>query len=255
MRNTSYLSKILLTASLFTAYSHINAQDAIIKYYDADWAVTSKEKAVYYNEYIKEGSNYKCISYWVKTNIIQGRAVFPDTVTKKPIGVAVSYYKNGNLEDSVEYDNTGNTKDAYHYYENKQLAAHYYLPANQKEAVIEGFDENGKKIKNYVYAREAEFKGGDKAWRSYIQKNVSTDFYNVKGEGETRVTVLVQFVVDENGYAVRPKVLSSSGITAVDRDAVRVISNSPQWNNALLYNKPVKAYRIQPFTYVLTAKK
>lgn len=255
MRNSNCLFKILLTTFLLPAYICTHAQNAIIKYYDADWAETSKEKAVYYNEYIKEGSNYKCISYWVKTNAIQGRAFFPDTVTKKPIGTAVSYYKNGNLEDSVVYDDAGNTKDAYHYYENKQLAAHYYVPANEKEGVKEGFDESGKKIKNYVYAREAEFKGGDKAWRSYIQKNVSTDLYNTKGAGEATVSVSVQFVIDENGYAIRPKVISSSGISAVDRDAIRVISNSPQWNNALLYNKPIKVYRVQPFTYVLAAKK
>src|SRR5688572_4593749 len=99
MRYINYLPKIFVTVFLFAAGIHAGAQDPIIRYYDADWAKTSQEKAVYYNEYIKEGSNYKCISYWIKTNAIQGRAIYPDTISKKPIGVAVSYYKNGSLED------------------------------------------------------------------------------------------------------------------------------------------------------------
>ena len=243
--------KCFFTTFMMVAFIHGNAQDSIVKYYDADWAEASKERAVYYAEFVKDGGNYKCSSYWVRTNILRGRTVYPDTIMAKPIGQLLRYYKNGNPEDSVVYDLFGKEKDAYHYYENKQLAAHYFVPDGQQEGTVEGFDENGKKIKNYIYAREAEFKGGEKAWHSYIVKKVSKDFFNTKGDAEISVSVSVQFVVDENGYVIRPKVLKSSGINNIDRDALGVIGASPPWKNAVLYNKPVKAYRVQPFTYIL----
>jgi hypothetical protein len=41
----------------------------------------------------------------------------------------------------------------------------------------------------------------------------------------------------------------------VDNDALRVIADSPTWKNAIQFNQPVKAYRLQPFTYILTPEK
>lgn len=254
MRNI--LSKaIFLTAFTMPGYLSVLGQDTVTKYYDADWAETSKERAIYYAGFIKQSSHYKCNSYWVSGNRRKGRAIYPDTSLANPMDEAVTYYKNGNIEDSVIYDAGGKIKNAYHYYDNKQLSAHYYMPEGSQQEVIEGFDETGKKIKNYVYAREAEFKGGDKAWTAYLQKNISKDFFNTKGDSEISVTLTVQFIIDENGYVMRPKIMKSSGMKNVDRDAITVISASPQWKNAMQYNKPVKAYRLQPLTYVLPPPK
>jgi hypothetical protein len=241
--------KLFLICLLILPLSALKAQNKITKYYDANWFETSKEKAAFYADFIKDGNNYHCTSYRVGSNSIRGISTFEDTVMQMPVGLQVLYFDNGHLGDSSFYEDH-KVKYSFHYYPNGQLECHYYLPDNKKEGVAEGFDESGKRIKKYVFEKEAEFKGGEKAWLAYIKKNVSKDL-NVKGKKEVTAKVVIQFIVDENGYVVMPKIHQSSGYRNVDADALRIISDSPDWKNAIQFNNPVKAFRLQPFTYIL----
>ena len=232
---------------------NVNAQTKITKYYDANWLETSKEKAAFYADFIKDGAAYSCTSYWINTDKVRGRSVFPDTVMEQAIGKQVLYFKNGRLEDS-SFTEDKKAIYLFHYYPDGQLAMHYYVPTNKTEAVVEGFDEDGKRIKHYIYEKDAEFKGGTKAWQSYIAKNAARDL-SAKVDNAITAKVQVQFIIDENGDVITAKIFKSSGYKNVDGDALRVISDSPKWNSAILYNQPVKAYRIQPFEYPLQPEK
>lgn len=235
----------LLSVTSFT----VTAQNRVTKYYDAKWMETTKEKAVFYADFIREGANYNCTSYYANTNNVRGKSTYADTVMQLPIGLQVLYFKNGHVEDSSYYENK-EVKYSYHYYPNNQLEVHYSLDDNKKETT-DAYDESGKKMKNYIFMKEAEFKGGQSAWVKYISKNASQDMTE-KGvtEGQTAM-VTVQFIVDENGDVIVPKILKSSGFKNLDNDALQVIGNSPSWKNAIQYNKPVKAFRIQPIIYTL----
>jgi TonB family protein len=238
---------------LAITFSTVNAQTKVIKYYDANWIETPKEKAVFYADFIKDGEYYNCTSYWINTRTVRGKSTYADTVMQSPIGLQVIYFKNGHAEDSSSYEGKG-LKYSYRYYPNNQLAFHYYLPENKKEGIVEGYDESGKKIKNYIFEKNAEFKGGQKAWVSYLNKHATKDF-PAKGNSEEAVSVQVQFIIDENGDVTHPKILKSSGYKNVDNDALQIIGDSPPWKNAIQYNKPVKVYRIQPITYTLRPEK
>lgn len=223
----------------------------ITKYYDENWGLTDVSKATYYADYVRRGDVYDCTSYWLKTMDIKAKSVFPDTTMAKPQGTQVRFYKKGNVEDSLYYFND-KLQYAYHYYPNGQLAAKSYLKNGSDEMTSEGYDEDGKKIKNYTFMREAEFKGGQKAWVNYIIKNVDKNL-DIKSESDVTVQVQVQFIVDEEGIVSSANVLQSSGYTKIDQDAVRVVKSSPTWKSALLYNEAVKAYRVQPLTYQIPA--
>ncbi|MEP6585015.1 MAG: energy transducer TonB [Ginsengibacter sp.] len=225
----------------------------ITKYYDASWMETSKDKAAFYADFVKDGSNYNTTSYWINTSNMRGRSTFPDTVMQFAIGTQVLYFKNGQVEDSSLFEDK-QVKYSYHYYPNNQLAVHYYVPDNKKEGVTEGYDESGNKIKNYIFQKEAEFKGGSKAWMNYISKNATAGL-TVKADSTITASAQVQFIVDENGDILKPKILKSSGYKNVDNDALALIANSPQWNYGILYNKPIKSYRVQPITYILRPEK
>lgn len=242
MRNK--ILTVLVTSFVFTF--NLSAQK-ITRYYDNAWAETSPNKAVYYAVFVKQGGVYNCTSYWKASNVIRGKSTFPDSVMANPIGVQTLYNKKGKIEDSVVFVD-GKTNLLYHYHPNGKLAVHYYVPENKKEGVTEAFDEDGNKIKNYILMKEAEFKGGDKAWQAYLKKNVGKD---LDTKDESTVSVQIQFIVDENGSVSKPKVLKSSGNKEVDKDALRVISESPEWNSAIYFNQPVKAFRVQPLTYDL----
>ncbi len=67
--------------------------------------------------------------------------------------------------------------------------------------------------------------------------------------------VQVKFTIDKEGNAANVKIFKSSGYKEIDKDALRVISESPVWNNAIQFNNPVKAFRVQPFSYKLLDEK
>ena len=238
--------KTVLT--LFISFMAITAcSQTTNKYYDENWAETSSDKAVYYASFTPEGKNYRFTSYWVAGNKLRGTSLYPDTVMAKPIGRQVLYFKNGNVEDSVMYEQDRVT-DHYHYFTNGKLSAHYHVQGNQTDGVVEGFEEDGRRIKNYIYQKEAEFKGGLKAWQQYVIKSVSKDL-EIKAEGETEARVQIQFIVSGDGAITSANVFKSSGFPQVDKDALRVIKDSPEWKGAVLFNEPVNAYRLQPFVY------
>jgi TonB family protein len=244
--------KLFFSLLLF-AFSAANAQTKITKYYDGNWIETVKGKAVFYADFIKDGNYYHATSYDIGTNNVRGKSTYGDTLMQLPVGLQLLYFKNGHLEDSSFYQDH-QAKYSYHYYPNGQLEMRYYLPDDKKEAVTEGYDESGKRIKNYIFEKEAEFKGGLKAWVSYIKKNSAKDL-TVKADEQVTATVVVEFIIDESGYVIAPKIRKSSGYKSVDNDALHVIADSPTWKNAIQFNQPVKAYRLQPFTYILLPQK
>lgn len=249
----AFMICLLVVISTFT-----NAQTKTTKYYNSDWEETPKEQATYYADFVKDGDQYHCTSYFMKTHTVSGVSTFADTVMAWPIGLQILYYENGSLKDSSFYKDN-QYEYWYHYYPGGQLEAEYYFPENKKEATSKGYDESGKTIKHYIVEREAEFKGGQKAWESYIRKHaartLTSDLLPKKGKGSLTVNVLVQFIVDKEGYVIKPKVLKSSGYKKVDADALQVISGSPGWKSAIQLNKPINAYRIQPLTYMLRSDK
>lgn len=241
--------KIFFLILLNFLFLFTKAQDKVVKYYDSDWALIAKEKAIYYAEFVKEDTAYTCHSYWIGSDILLARSTFADTSFAKAIGLQLRYYKNGNVQDSTLYDDRGQISYTFHYHENKQLAIRYIVADEKKESVTEAYDESGNTLKNYVYLKEAEFKGGDKAWSAYLHNNVTKDFRNnseaeaagiTSHNKEVTVTVQINFIIDENGNVVEPKVLKSSEVSYVDKDALNVIASSPQWKNGIYLNKPVK---------------
>ncbi|MEO6639363.1 MAG: hypothetical protein ABIN25_13880, partial [Ginsengibacter sp.] len=194
----------LLSANCFSSQSQ-----TIVKYYDAEWAPVEQDKAVYYANFVKEANQYKTTSYWVAGSVLRGKSTYADTSFNTPVGSQVLYSHKGTLEDSAFYAE-GKTQYLFHYYPNSQLAMHYYLPDNAKEGIVEGYDEDGKKIKNFVYQKEAEFRGGQKAWQTYITKSVTKDLA-VKGDSAYTASVQIQFIVDVDGNVSTVKILTSSG--------------------------------------------
>ena len=113
----------------------------------------------------------------------------------QPMGEWLSYYPSGKTEDSIIYESTGKLQEYYHFYENGEIAGHYYIIETTRKEVTEGFDENGLKLKSYVLFKEAEFPGGDAAWKEYLGKTARKDIL-VRGKLQQTLTVQLQFAID-----------------------------------------------------------
>jgi periplasmic protein TonB len=97
---------------------------------------------------------------------------------------------------------------------------------------------------------EATFPGGVAGWRKYLEGNLSPD---VAGNNKAKTGIyktVVQFVVDVDGTISDIKPLTSFGY-GFENEVKRVIKKGPKWIPAMQNGRVVKAYRIQPITFVV----
>ncbi len=113
----------------------------------------------------------------------------------------------------------------------------------QKKAADE--DEIFTRVEN-----EAEFPGGDGAWRRYLEKRLNGDTPVENGASEGTYTVTVKFVVSKEGNISDVVALTNHGF-GMEAEAIKVIKDGPNWKPALQNGKNVNAYRTQPITFVV----
>ena len=119
-------------------------------------------------------------------------------------------------------------------------------------------DEEVKKEEdeNKVFEKvevEASFKGGEREWRKYLERNLDPNVPVENGANEGTYTVTVQFIVDKEGNISDVKALSNHG-HGMEEEAMRVIRKGPPWVPAIQNGRNVKAYRKQPITFVVSAE-
>jgi periplasmic protein TonB len=121
-----------------------------------------------------------------------------------------------------------------------------------KQVVEEKKEDDPNKIFEKVEI-EASFKGGEAAWRRFLEKNLnpSTPVDNNAPEGT--YTVWVQFVVDREG-AISDVVAQTKHGYGMEEEAVKVIKKGPKWEPAVQNGRKVKAYRKQPITFVVQSE-
>ncbi|MBS1653528.1 MAG: energy transducer TonB [Bacteroidetes bacterium] len=121
-----------------------------------------------------------------------------------------------------------------------------------KKVIEEKKDDDENKVFEKVEV-EASFKGGEGAWRKYLERNLNANTPVDNGAPEGSYTVWVQFIVDKEGNISDVKALTNHGY-GMEEEAVRVIKKGPAWVPALQNGRNVKAYRKQPITFVVAAE-
>ncbi len=97
---------------------------------------------------------------------------------------------------------------------------------------------------------EATYIGGVNAFANFLRKNMNPLVPAENNAPNGTYTVVVKFIVDENGYVsdITPETNLGYGM---EKEAIRVISKSGKWTPAIQFGYPVKAYRRQPLTFVI----
>ena len=102
---------------------------------------------------------------------------------------------------------------------------------------------------------EAEYPGGLESWRKYLEANLRSDapFKDLPRKVKYfKQTVWVQFIVCTDGTLCNVEVINDV-LPSIKKEAIRVISKSGNWEPAIQGGGPVKAYRKQPITFVVTS--
>jgi len=97
---------------------------------------------------------------------------------------------------------------------------------------------------------EANFPGGESAWRSYLEQNLNATTPVDHGAPAGSYTVWVQFIVGKDGKISDIKMLTHHGY-GMETEVIRILRKSPPWSPAEQNGRYVKAYRKQPVTFVV----
>jgi len=92
--------------------------------------------------------------------------------------------------------------------------------------------------------KEPEFPGGLDSLQSFIACNLQPPICDYKCSG----TVLVEFLVEEDGSVILPRVVISL-CPEYDKEALRVIGSMPKWIPALRHGKPARTFYYVPVTF------
>ena len=95
---------------------------------------------------------------------------------------------------------------------------------------------------------EASFRGGDNAWRKYLELNLDGNVPITRKAPAGTYTVVIQFVVDKEGHITDIKPLTNHGY-GMEEEVIRLLKKAPRWKPASQNGRPVMAYRKQPVTF------
>jgi periplasmic protein TonB len=127
----------------------------------------------------------------------------------------------------------------------------------QDEAVVEVVEEVKEEVQEEAKEEEVflvveempSFGSGDaNDFRGWVSQNMK--YPEVAAENGIQGRVFVQFVVESDGRLTNVRVLRGVD-PALDKEAVRVIENSPKWNPGKQRGKPVRVSYTFPITFVL----
>jgi antitoxin component YwqK of YwqJK toxin-antitoxin module len=164
-------------------------------------------------------------------------------------GVNHGYWSDGKLRERGSY--MAGKKDGQwtYYFKNGNKCQDVQYAADSAIAYT-CYDEQGNvQQKNCIYEQEAEFPGGEKGWLRYLTDNLGNvklpdEYY----KGNIYGTVWIQFIVEIDGSVSGMKVVDAVD-PGLDEVALNIIRRSPRWKYAIQYNRPVRAYRLQPITF------
>jgi len=92
------------------------------------------------------------------------------------------------------------------------------------------------------------FPGGDKAFGEFIGKEIK--YPDDAKKAGTQGKVIVTFVINKEGNVVNPKIIR--GVSpSIDKEALRVISNSPKWTPGKQEGKNVDVQFTLPIAFGL----
>jgi len=205
----------------------------------------------------EEEGNYKNGNkegLWQKWDSLQRKLDSTIYLQDQPIqSTTFSYYKNGALSYSTTKDNLLDTYSSVSYTK-EGLKSNEVFFQGQK-GLLKTFTENGI-VTDSVFTREekeAGFPGGEKGWRGYLERNLNPDVPVKRKAPAGTYNVRIKFIVQKDGSITDISAETSFGY-GMEEEVIRVITKGPKWVPAVQYGRKVKAYRIQPVTFVVSLK-
>jgi len=240
-------SKVLLFI-LLTTHAFAFSQSVTYQYYDKNWATTDEQKA----DYIRQISTINDTLYRIT-----------ETDTSGEVLMTGEYYSlNPKVENGTFIFSTklcGFDTVTGQYRQGDMVGKWSYKDADAEPLIID-YDftlkncfniEEGQTDENSIYVfadKMPTFKGGDiNSCRVYINKTL----HYPPMEAYRRITglIFVTFVVNTAGEVCDISITRSSMNKHLDREALRAVSESPEWEPGSMKGKKVNVRFSLPFRF------
>ena len=231
---------------IFSTSLILHAQDTL--YYDEnDKKTTDKESAKSYcvHTITKEGEVYK---YYKMDGTLDYENIYTYSNELKTDTLKLN---KRYVENKLYWENPFKNRKPHGnfivYWENGKI--------KRKDEYVEGkfikgicFDETGAEIPFYEFEKMPEFPGGIEKLYEYLSSNLAypKDARKLGIEG----SVIISFKIDKDGSITKVE-LKSSVFKSLDEEAVRVVTNMPKWEPAMIDRKPVWFYYTLPVRFAL----
>ena len=249
MKTLTNLSPVLGIFFLaILSFSDVFGSDTLYFRLSNPWNTIKDPNGSYLRKCVRENDYYHVWDYNRK-NVLVTESYYADTTFKKKM-LCHKYFneQNGLLEQTrcykdgrlngyfVDYDNKGDTTD-YQVYENGDVIKSWSLHPEERDTVLEAL------VKQEV---KAEFPGGSEGWVNYLSRNLRYPS-QLKDSGITG-QVILRFTITSKGK-IEDIIVVKSLHPLFDKEAVRVISESPKWKPAEQLGKKVQTTITQPINF------
>lgn len=162
-------------------------------------------------------------------------------------GLCRRWYKNGTLADSTYYVNDKLEGHQTWFFENGQKSEEGTYVAGAPKAVTFRTEDGTPDPKGVSGVQMPSFKGEQNGLLNYLNTTLSYPESARKRDQEGKV--YIQFVITAQGKIIEPHVSKSSGVPALDDEALRVIRMMPDWNPATDHNRRKEVIFTMPLTF------
>jgi TonB-dependent SusC/RagA subfamily outer membrane receptor len=97
----------------------------------------------------------------------------------------------------------------------------------------------------------SSFRGGETAWRTYLEKNLNVNIPVIHHAPAGQYTVWLQFIIDSTGKISDLKPLTKNGF-GMEEEILRILKKSPTWIPATQNGHNISSYIKQPVTFVVS---
>ncbi len=190
------------------------------------------------------------------------------------IGERIQWFENGYILDSSHYNSDGSGVQISWFDDGKVSSAGRFAAGNKKNGIWKFFHRNekpsaiedysgGKLVSGQYFDtngnisidtagldREAIFPGRENAWRNFLEKNLDPSVpIRYKAPAGSYI-VATRFIIETDGSITGITPLTNFGY-GMEKELEAIIKRSPKWIPAMHKGRAVKAYRIQPLTFVI----
>lgn len=229
--------------------------DTTFYYYTDTYRETTPDSSTIVLKLYKKEAQWMGREVYKKSGITKSEGSYAANNPATPVGSFKNFTDKGLLQNESVWGNDSKIVSKTFFYKNGSRKS--FINYGDKSILKQqGWDEEGKEIKNYVVEREARFKGGLEGWRKYLEKNLNANVAADAGAPAGTYEVKVSFIINREGYVSQVKAMEiPKACKPCAAEAVNVIASGPNWEPAIQNNQPVLYNAIQSVIFAVVEDK